>query len=70
MDNFSIICNILCAVIWSANFGVVVNKEDEPGIIKVLYAICTIGFTAAACWVSKIVTYPRKKICNNMKNSI
>lgn len=38
MDNFSIICNILCAVIWSANFGVVVNKEDEPGIIKVLYA--------------------------------
>lgn len=64
MDNFSIICNILCAVIWSANFGVVVNKEDEPGIIKVLYAICTIGFTAAAiaaCWASKIVTYPRKK---------
>lgn len=48
MDNFSIICNILCAVIWSANFGVVVNKEDEPGIIKVLYAISPIGFTAAA----------------------
>lgn len=48
MDNFSIICNILCAVIWGANFGVVVNKEDELGIIKVLYAFCSVCFTATA----------------------
>lgn len=48
MDKFTIICNIICAVIWNADFGVVLGREDEPNSIKGLYAICPICFTAAA----------------------
>lgn len=45
MDNFSIICDILCAVIWSASFGMTI---DQQGITKWLNAACSVCFTAAA----------------------
>ena len=45
MSDFSIGCNIFCAICWGAMFGMNINR---PGVIKWLDAILTIGYASLA----------------------
>lgn len=45
MSDFSIGCNIFCAICWGAMFGMNINR---PGVIKWLDAILTIGYASSA----------------------
>lgn len=45
MSDFSIGCNIFCAICWGAMFGMNINR---PGAIKWLDAILTIGYASLA----------------------
>lgn len=43
MSNFSIICNIICGVLWGINTGMAINKEGPE---KWINTILMIGFTS------------------------
>lgn len=45
MSDFSIGCNIFCAICWGVIFGMNINR---PGVIKWLDAILTIGYASLA----------------------
>lgn len=45
MSDFSIGCNIFCAICWGVMFGMNINR---PGVIKWLDAILTIGYASLA----------------------
>lgn len=45
MSNFSIICNILCGVLWGINTGMAINKKGPE---KWVHATLMIGFTGLA----------------------